>query len=214
MTNPNHTLIGILVDRSGSMEDCRNDMQGGLNTFITEQAKEPGSCDVTIAQFDTVYERVLEPTPIAEVKPYALHPRGATALLDGMGKFITETGEYLEAIEESERPGTVIIVIVTDGEENSSQEWKDPAKIKARVQRQTNDYGWRFIFLGANMDAVKTAASYGIGRGSTMTYDSRSTVGVANTYSSLSASVVNIRSGLADSFTDDDRKGAVSPSTP
>lgn len=213
MTNPTHTLIGILVDRSGSMASCREDMEGGLNTFIDEQAKEPGTCDVTIAQFDTVYEIVYAPTPIDQVERYTLTPRGGTALLDGMGRFITEIGEALCGQDEAQRPGKVIIAIVTDGHENSSNDW-NREMVRKLVEGQRDDYQWEFVFLGANMDAVAEARSVGIGRGSTMTFDSNSPVAMASAYNSMSSYVTSTRSGAAASFSEEERADAVAGKKP
>lgn len=210
MTNPTHTWIGILVDRSGSMSSCKTDMEGGINTLIADQAKEPGTCDVTIAQFDTIYDIVYEPTPIGEVKPYVLNPRGGTALLDGMGRFITEVGEALAKQDDADRPGKVIITIVTDGYENSSREWTRE-KVKGLVGQQRNDYQWEFIFLGANMDAVAEARSVGIGRNSTITFDANSPVATASAYGSTSNLVTATRSGVVGaSYSEEDRDKAMS----
>lgn len=209
MTNATHTLIGILVDRSGSMSSCRQDMEGGINTLIKEQAKEPGSADVTIAQFDSAYESVIAPTPIKEVKPYSLVPRGSTALLDGMGRFITEIGEGLAAQAEDERPGKVIVVVVTDGHENASKEWSR-GKVKELVEAQQADYQWEFIFLGANMDAVAEGGGIGIRADSSMTFDAGSPVAMASAYNSTSEYMTSVRGGGLAEFSEKDRKDAVS----
>ena len=90
---------------------------------INEQRQQPGQCQVTLAQFDTVYEVLYSATDIAEVPEFVVQPRGMTAMLDATGKFITEIGEQLSALPEAERPGHVICLIMTDGMENSSHEW-------------------------------------------------------------------------------------------
>ena len=119
-TNADLTLIAVLVDRSGSMAQWREDMEGGLNAFVESQASEPGEAEITLAQFDTRYELVWPLGPIKDAPKYALMPRGGTALLDAMGRFITQVGEELTQRDEADRPGKVIVCIVTDGLENSS----------------------------------------------------------------------------------------------
>lgn len=210
MTNPDLTLIGILVDRSGSMQSCRIDMEGGIKSLLAEQAKADNPIEVTMAQFDTTYDIVYPPTPIKAAPTYVLQPRGGTALLDGMGRFITETGEALAKKKEKNRPGKVLIVVVTDGQENSSHEWTRKA-VKDLITQQRSIYQWDFVFLGANMDAVAEADSFGISRGSAMSFN---TANSASTMDSLSsyASTYNLVGAAA--FSAEDREDAVLPSTP
>ena len=92
--------------------------------------------------------------PVADVPPLNLQPRGSTALLDAMGRLITDTGRKLVALSENERPGNVIVAIMTDGMENASREWTHPA-IKSLVEQQTKDYGWQFLYMGADQDAIE-----------------------------------------------------------
>lgn len=205
MTNPDLTLIAVLVDRSGSMTACREDMQGGINTFIAEQAKQPGSAEVALAQFDSHYELVWPVQPIAEAGTYELIPRGSTALLDAMGRFITEIGEQLAARAEDARPGKVVVLIVTDGMENASREWTR-AQVKELVTQQQNQWGWEFVFLGANMDAVGEAASFGITRNASLTYDVDNAGPVL---AAASAYTSNLRSTGVAMFSEKDRQDAV-----
>lgn len=155
------TDITLVVDRSGSMEEIKEDAQGGVNAFISRQAQEPGEALFTLVQFDTEYEFVHKGVPISEVAEYELVPRGMTALLDAVGRAINETGRRLAAMPEQERPGLVIFVIVTDGHENSSHEFSK-ARIKAMIERQQDVYNWHFTFLGADQDAFDEAAQMGI----------------------------------------------------
>ena len=141
------TDITLVVDRSGSMEKIREDAEGGVNTFIQEQAKHPGEALLTLVQFDTEYEFVHRGMPIKQVPPYTLVPRGNTALLDAVGRAINETGERLAKMAEEDRPGLVVFVITTDGLENSSKEFSK-AQIKELIERQQSAYKWQFIFLG------------------------------------------------------------------
>lgn len=204
MTNAELTYIGILVDRSGSMNNMREEMENAIKVFITDQAQQPGKARVTLAQFDTVYETVYEWTKAGDVPLYHLIPRGGTALNDGIGKLVTDSGERLAKMKESERPGKVIIVIVTDGYENSSREWTQQS-VKKLIKQQTDTYSWEFVFLGANIDAVQVADGYGIMRGSALTFTNDSApVAMA----AMSSYVTNTRSGNVASFTDEDRLAA------
>lgn len=207
MTNPDLTLLGVLVDRSGSMRACKGDMEGGLNTFIESQAKLPGEAQFTLAQFDTEYEIVHEPKPINEVGKYTLNPRGMTALLDATGKFVTQVGEDLDKKPEDEKPGKVIICIVTDGLENSSREWKRE-DVKKLIEQQINDYGWEFVFLGANMDAVAEGASIGVPQASSISFDTRA---AGQTYAVMDSYVASSRAGNAAAFSEEDRQKTMTP---
>jgi uncharacterized protein YegL len=155
------TDITLVVDRSGSMAQVREDAEGGVNSFIEQQAKEPGEALLTLVQFDTEYEFLYKGVPISQVPKYELVPRGMTALLDAVGRAINETGERLAKMNEQDRPGLVIFVVMTDGQENSSKEFSK-TDIKAMIQRQQDTYHWHFTFLGANQDAFAEAGGMGI----------------------------------------------------
>ena len=163
MTDPNKTLVAALLDRSGSMETSKTATEDGWRELINEQRQQPGDCQVTLAQFDTVYEVVYPPTDIADVADFSVQPRGMTALLDATGRFITEIGEQLSALPDEERPGHVICLIMTDGMENSSHEWTWDA-VRKLTKQQQDEWGWTFIFLGANIDAIEVGRSDGIRR--------------------------------------------------
>lgn len=199
MTDPQLTHLYFLLDRSGSMESIKADTEGGFDAFIREQRTLPGECRVTLVQFDTDYELVYAATPIAAVPPLQLHPRGGTALLDAMGRFITEAGQRLAAVDEAQRPGTVIVGIMTDGEENSSREWTHTA-IKALVERQTRDYAWQFLYLGADQDAIEVGARLGVSAAQSITYGRGA---VAPAMASLSANVGAYRSAKAAGASDE-----------
>ena len=155
------TDITLVVDRSGSMEQVREDAEGGVNSFIAQQAKEPGEALLTLVQFDTEYEFLHKGVPISQVPKYELVPRGMTALLDAVGRAINETGERLAKMDEQDRPGLVVFVVMTDGLENSSKEFSK-ATIKEMIERQQQQYSWHFTFLGANQDAFAEAGGMGI----------------------------------------------------
>lgn len=169
MTNPNLTHLYFLLDRSGSMQSIKDDTEGGFDAFIAEQRTQPGDCRVTLAQFDDRYEEVYRDVPVADVPPLQLSPRGSTALLDSIGRLLGEAGERLAALPEHERPGVVIVGIMTDGHENSSRELSH-AQVKAMIERQTAEYAWQFLYMGADQDAIEVGSSLGVAATNSMTY--------------------------------------------
>ncbi|MGO9110057.1 MAG: vWA domain-containing protein [Thermoguttaceae bacterium] len=202
------TDVTLVVDRSGSMERIREDAEGGVNTFIQEQAKQPGEALLTLVQFDTEYEFVHRAIPVKQAPAYVLTPRGMTALLDAVGKAINETGERLAKMAEEDRPGLVVFVIMTDGLENSSKEFSK-AQIKEMIERQQTQYNWHFTFLGANQDAFAEAGALGIDAAGAANYAFHK-VGAA--WIGTSAKVARMRkqrsSGetVHNEFTDSERK--------
>lgn len=169
MTDKNLTHLYFLLDRSGSMQSIKDDTQGGFDALIAEHRAMPGRCRVTLAQFDDQYDVVYADRDIADVPPLDLAPRGSTALLDALGRFIVTAGEGLAALPEDERPGSVIVGVMTDGYENASHEWTH-ARIKELIEQQTRDYGWQFMYLGADQDAIEEGAKMGFARGDSLTY--------------------------------------------
>lgn len=161
MTKSNYTHLSLVVDRSGSMSSIREDAEGGINSLIKEQTALPGKLTVTLYQFDDSYDKVFGPIDASEAPTYNLVPRGMTGLLDAVGKSVVETGQWLKGLSESERPSKVIFVIVTDGGENASKEYKKP-RIKEMVENQESQWSWEFMFLGANIDAFSEAAGMGM----------------------------------------------------
>lgn len=161
MTKPNSTEIIVILDRSGSMEPIAADMCGGFDQFIADQRKEPGTCTVSLAQFAGEYETVYSAVDIHSVPPLALIPRGNTALLDAIGRTINETGERLSSMAEDARPSKVIVLIITDGEENASREFTQ-AQINGMITHQREAYSWDFVYLGANQDAIAVAKGLGV----------------------------------------------------
>lgn len=161
MPNQNLTLIAFLLDRSGSMQSIKSDVIGGFDAFLTEQRAGDGECRVTLAQFDNEYEVVYHAVPVNEVPALELNPRNSTALLDSMGKLITDTAAEIAALSEGDKPGSIIVAIMTDGLENASHEWSRPA-IKSLVEQQTNEFGWEFLYMGADQDAVEVGRDLGV----------------------------------------------------
>ena len=209
MTDTNKTLIAALLDRSGSMAGSTEATEDGWRELINSQRSEPEYCEVTLAQFDTSYEVLYPPTAITAVPEFVIVPRGMTALLDAAGKFITEVGERLAALPEDGRPGRVICLIMTDGMENSSQQWTWDA-VKTLITQQREVYGWEFIFLGADIDAVEVGQRMGVDPRYAMTFDKRSHAGNRAAYARASSMVSGFkRDYLDEGFTDDDRARAM-----
>lgn len=201
------TLLVLVVDRSGSMQSIRSDMEGGIKRLLEDQRREPGKCFVTLAQFDTEFDLLWNAVPVAEVTAYELVPRGSTALLDAIGRTIGYVQDYLDKLPLHHKPDHVIFAVVTDGLENSSREWSR-AKVMAAV-KDRSDAGWHFTFLGANQDAIQEGAQVGVAAHAAMTY-APVPGAVAGAMSSLSASVKRVRrgAGSALTYTDQERKAA------
>lgn len=162
--NANLTEIVFVLDRSGSMEAMVEPAVSGFNRLLREQQQTPGSARFTLVLFDDQYEVPISSQPIAEVAELdamTYVPRGSTALLDAIGRTIDELGAKLAATPEAERPGQVIVAILTDGMENASSRftWR---RVAASIRHQTDVYEWQFLFLGANQDAIATAGRINI----------------------------------------------------
>ena len=161
----NFVKIVFVIDESGSMGSSRNDVIGGFNAFIDDQKKEKeGDVNVSLYTFSSDVKTVFSNRNIAEVpnlteKSY--HPGGSTALNDAVGKAINETGSELAAMDEAERPSVVMMVIMTDGEENTSKEFKS-SQIRDMIKHQTDKYNWKFIYLGTDITTTRMADDMGI----------------------------------------------------
>lgn len=171
----NLTDITVLLDRTGSMMEVAKDTVGGLNTFIEKQKEVPGDAVFSLIQFDNInpYEVLDKCVPMKEVNPLVqanYQPRGSTPLYDAMGTTIVSIGTRLAALPEADRPDKVVVVIITDGEENSSKEY-NKEKIRELVKEQQEKYSWNFIFLGADFDAMATGNELGYAPGTTMNVD-------------------------------------------
>ena len=169
MTNPDLTHIEFVLDRSGSMQDIKHDIEGGFDAYIADQKKHPGQCTVSLTQFDNEYEHVFTAIDISQVAKLNLAPRGRTALLDALGRTINELGQRLSALPEDQRPGLVIFAIMTDGKENASHEFTH-AMIKAMITHQERTYSWQFLYMGADQNAIEVGASIGISADRSLTY--------------------------------------------
>jgi hypothetical protein len=191
MTNPTYTHISVLVDRSGSMSSIRSDAEGGLRSFLSDQRSQPGRLTTSVFQFDTEYDEVARMASGDPLTRWTLQPRGATALLDSLGRAIAATGEDLAALPEGERPGRVFFVVVTDGMENASVEWTRE-RVLEQVRRQSEVYGWTFVYTAANQDAIAEGGRLGFAHATNFAATGQ---GVRSSYDALSASLAAARSG-------------------
>ncbi len=166
------TELTLVLDRSGSMASVKAPTIEAFNGFVQSQRAGAGAGRLSLVQFDDQYEvlytaRPLEAAPLLNDQTY--QPRGSTALLDAMGRTMVATGARLKAMAESDRPGTVMFVTLTDGLENASREYT-LARINEMIAHQREQYAWQFVFLGANQDAIATAAQMGISAGQALTF--------------------------------------------
>ena len=160
----NLTEIVFILDRSGSMAGLEADTIGGFNSMIAKQKATPGEAIVSTVLFDNHSEVIHDRVDIQKIRPMTREDywvRGCTALLDAVGKAIHHIGNVHKYAREEDRPEKTIFVITTDGMENASRAYS-AQKVKDMIQRQKEQYGWEFLFLGANIDAVSTAANLGI----------------------------------------------------
>ena len=217
------TEIVVVLDKSGSMESIIHPTVEGFNTFVKEQKAAEGEAFLTLIQFDDRYEVDYKSTPINDVKDLIAYetykPRALTALYDAIGKTINEL--------ETDRD--VVFVIITDGDENASKEFKGDA-IKKMIETKEGENKWKFVYMGANQDAIKTGESFGMRSANSVTYAADSEhvkvayMNVSNNISKFRSSKMDFMKtvsfdGLTDvdmeklsndlSFTDDQRKKSV-----
>jgi hypothetical protein len=214
----NSTDITVILDRSGSMSTIAHDMEGGFDSYIEAQRKQnTDEVTVSLFQFDTDYQPVYQGVPLANVPKLSLVPRGGTALYDAIGRTIVATGERFSNLPEHERPSKVIMLIITDGGENSSKEYLDPNRLKEMIKHQTDVYNWTFVFLGANQDAMFTAQTLGINVANSLTF-AANTKGTTAVFDKLSAKTSMYRSfsgeekgrgAMCMSYGDEDRQEQV-----
>lgn len=185
----NLTELVFILDRSGSMSGLESDTIGGYNALLKNQRQEPGEAIVTTVLFDDKYELLHDRINVKDIHPITEKEYfvcGCTALLDAIGKTINKIGNVQQNINEQERADKVMFVITTDGMENASTEY-NYEKIRKMVEHQKEKYCWEFIFIGANIDAITTAAKFGIssdraanynadGKGTRLNYDAVSHV--------------------------------------
>ena len=164
MMKKNLTELVFILDRSGSMQGLEGDTIGGFNAMIEKQKKEPGEAYVSTILFDDQSEVLHDRVKVSEVKPITdkeYDVRGCTALLDAIGGAICHIGNIHKYARSEDVPEHTLFVITTDGMENASRRCS-ARQVREMIRRQKEQYGWEFLFLGANIDAVETAGRLGI----------------------------------------------------
>lgn len=188
------TEIVFILDRSGSMAGLEADTIGGYNAMMEKQKKEEGEALISTVLFDdrseVIHDRIsIDRTPMLTDKEY--YVRGCTALLDAVGSAIHHIGNIHKYAREEDRPEKTLFIITTDGMENASKRYRYE-EVKAMVERQKEKYGWEFLFLGANIDAVTVASRFGIAPDRAANYHSDS-VGTQLNYEVLNEAVHCVR---------------------
>jgi hypothetical protein len=217
MTDSAYTHITILADRTGSMGQISDPASSltkaqlataGILDLIRDQAAQPGKTTFSLTQFNSHgVQRVtwFAPGDDPALRAWGIQPFGGTPLLDATGQVITETGQHLEDLAEDQRPGRVIFVIGTDGEENASREYTLP-QVRDMITAQQEKYGWDFVFVGADIDAFAGAGGMGISRAGTV--ETRGPA-VRAAYASTNSAIRRARAGgQSVSYSDDERRRA------
>ena len=190
------TELVFILDRSGSMAGLESDTIGGYNAMIEKQKKEEGEARVTTVLFDDRYELLHDRIPLEAMLPVTERDyfvRGSTALLDAIGYSLQKMINVHQSTHPDFIAEKVIFVITTDGMENASREYTSD-RIKQMIDHQQKAFGWEFIFLGANIDAVETASTFGISKNRAVSYFSDS-AGTALNYKVVGEAVSQIREG-------------------
>jgi hypothetical protein len=205
-----YTHISVILDRTGSMESIRDDTIGGFNAFLNAQKAEPGSATLTLVQFDSQdpYEIVHQFKPLADVPELTRQtfvPRANTPLLDAIGRGINDLEKNLADMAEDDKPSHVVMVIITDGQENASREFRKD-QIEKMIKEKQEKSAWQFVFLSADLAAIGDALASGMRAASVLAHD-KDKHGTSAAWASLSRSISDYRSGNKEdvSFTDEDR---------
>ena len=189
------TELVFILDRSGSMAGLESDTIGGFNAMIEKQKKADGTAYVSTVLFNVERKVIHDRVSLHKIAPMTdndYQVGGGTALLDAIGRAIHHIGNVHKYAREEDRPEKTLFVIITDGMENASREYS-AKEIKQKIERQKSKYGWEFLFLGANIDAVETAKHFGIGQDRAVSYKSDSK-GTQLNYDVISDAVTCIRS--------------------
>jgi uncharacterized protein YegL len=190
----NLTEIVFILDRSGSMAGLEDDTIGGFNAMIQKQKGEDGEAYVSTVLFDNHTEVIHDRVDIQKIQPMTrkdYYVRGCTALLDAVGKSIRHIGNVHKYAREEDRPEKTIFVITTDGMENASREYTYD-RVRKMIEHEQEKYGWEFLFLGANIDAAREAARFGIHADRAANYHADSQ-GTGVIYETVSEAICQVR---------------------
>lgn len=194
-TNSNGiTELVFILDRSGSMMGLEKDTIGGFNAMIEKQKKQDGECYVSTVLFDNVSEVIHDRVKLSEIKPMTeddYYVRGCTALIDAIGGAIHHIGNIHKYARPEDVPEHTMFIITTDGMENASHRYS-VEKVRAMIKHEKEKYGWEFLFIGANIDAVETAAQYGIDSDRAVNYKADEK-GTKILYATVSESICQMR---------------------
>ena len=209
MSNNNGKVeVVFIMDRSGSMGGLEADTIGGFNSMLAKQKKESDNIIWSTVLFDHISEVVHDRVPVDKVKELdsdTYYVRGSTALLDAVGGAIHHIGNVHKYAREEDRPAKTLFIITTDGMENASVIF-DYRRVRRMIERQKSRYGWEFIFLGANMDAVSVAGRIGIAPERSARFHNDG-IGISKNFSVVAESMVRMSRGhaLEDSDLDEIR---------
>ncbi len=199
----NLTELVFILDRSGSMSGLERDTIGGFNAMIEKQKKQDGECVVSTVLFDDESKVIHDRVSLDEIKLMTeddYFVGGCTALIDAIGGAIHHIGNVHKYARPEDVPKNTIFIITTDGQENSSHRYTSD-RVKMMIERQKDKYGWEFLFIGANIDAVETAKRYGIDHNRAVNYNADAQ-GTSVLYETVSKAVCNVRASkcMADDW--------------
>ena len=202
----NITELVFILDRSGSMAGLESDTVGGFNAMIEKQKKQPGKCWVSTVLFANDSQVVHDRLALEEIRPMTQEDYtvgGCTALIDAIGDAIHHIGNIHKYAREEDVPAHTVFVITTDGMENASRRYS-PQEVRRKIQRRKEKYGWEFLFIGANIDAVQTAGHFGISSDRAVNYHA-DRQGTQVLYECVSRAVGNIRANapMASNWSED-----------
>ncbi len=205
-----YTHLSVILDRTGSMDSIRDDTIGGFNAFLEAQKALPGTATLTLVQFDSQdpYEVIHDFRPLWEVpalRRSTFVPRAATPLLDALGRGINDLDQRLGQLCEDAKPARVVLVVITDGEENASREFSR-AQIQQMINHKQEHSGWQILFLSADLGAIQEALDRGVCESRVLAFD-KNAEGVREAWASSSRNISDYRmcQSASIAFSDEDR---------
>ena len=202
----NLTELVFILDRSGSMSGLEKDTIGGFNAMIEKQKKQDGECVVSTVLFNNDSQVIHDRVPLDKIEPMTerdYYVSGGTALIDAIGGAIHHIGNVHKYARKEDVPENTIFIITTDGCENASRRYSSD-RVKHMIERQKSKFGWEFLFIGANIDAVETAKHYGIDQDRAVNYHADAQ-GTDIVYATVSQAVCNVRMNkcMAENWSED-----------
>lgn len=202
----NLTELVFILDRSGSMSGLERDTIGGFNSMIEKQRKQDGECIVSTVLFNNDSQVIHDRVPLDKIEPMTerdYYVSGGTALIDAIGGAIHHIGNVHKYARKEDVPENTIFIITTDGYENASYRYSSD-KVKRMIEHEKEKYGWEFLFIGANIDAVETAKRYGIDHDRAVNYHADAQ-GTDIVYATVSQAVCNVRMNkcMAENWSED-----------